>query len=174
MTHEHQQLPGHKKPYEVYGFTERECLYWRVSQERFDDILKDEMTTIHDIRESSNSYGESLFVTTSRKKNHERICMTFFGYGFHDYRERWFTDEWYWYQSSFNPQMMREQITKDEADELLKARLESIKPYIGSENQSERGRLFELLADLTDEDGALAELEDLGDDWQRFLKDIDE
>jgi len=29
--------------------------------------------------------------------------------------------------------------------------------------QSARGRLFEMLADLTDEDGALAELEDLGD-----------
>ena len=58
----------HKKPYEVYGFTEKECLYWRVSQERFDAILDDELTIIHDIRESSNNYGEFLFVTTSRKK----------------------------------------------------------------------------------------------------------
>ena len=52
---------------------------------------------------------------------------------------------------------------------MLKARLESIEPYLDASIQSDRGRLFELLADLTDEDGALAELQDLGDDWHNYL-----
>ena len=100
--------------------------------------------------------------------------MTFYGYGFHQFRERWFTNEWYWYQSNFRSEMMREKISKDEADELLKQRLESIEPFFESTTQSERGRLFELLADLTDEDSAHAELQDLGDDWHRLLDDMDE
>lgn len=35
--------------------------------------------------------------------------------------------------------------------------------YLGEETQTEYGRLFELLADLIDEDGALAEMQNLGD-----------
>ena len=65
------------------------------------------------------------------------------------------------------------QITKDEADELLKQRRDSIQPYIEENTQTDRGRLFELLAELTDEDGALAELQDLGDNWERLLGEID-
>jgi hypothetical protein len=174
MTHEHPHRPIQKKPYEVYGFTEKECLYWRVSQERFDTILHDELTVIHNIQESSNNYGEFIFVTTSRQSDQRRTGMTFFGLGFHEYRERWFTNEWYWYQANIQPQMMGQQIPKDEVDELLKARLEIIEPYVDSSSQSERGRLFELLADLTDEDGALAELQDLGDDWGQLLNGMDE
>ena len=46
-------------------------------------------------------------------------------------------------------------------------RLERIRPHVRSDTQIARGRLFEKLADLTDEDGAYAELQDLGDlsDW---------
>jgi hypothetical protein len=41
------------------------------------------------------------------------------------------------------------------------------------DTQSERGKLFEILADLTDEDVALAEMEDLEllDDW---ILDVDQ
>jgi hypothetical protein len=39
--------------------------------------------------------------------------------------------------------------------------------YIDQDTQSERGKLFEILVDITDEDGALAEVEDLEslDNW---------
>jgi len=36
--------------------------------------------------------------------------------------------------------------------------------------QTDRGRMFEMLADLTDDDGALAEIEDM-DDVSGFLED---
>jgi hypothetical protein len=51
-------------------------------------------------------------------------------------------------------------MSKPEVREVLKARLETITPEMGRDKQSERGRLFEILADLTDEDGAMAEMED--------------
>ena len=38
--------------------------------------------------------------------------------------------------------------------------MERIIPHVCSETQRYRGKLFEILANLTDEDGAVAELED--------------
>ena len=90
-----------------------------------------------------NSAFESLSKTG-------RVSMTFYGLGFHEYRERWFTDEWYWYQSNFQPNLLQERMSKEEAQELIKQRSEDIRPEITETNQSERGRLFELLADLTE------------------------
>jgi len=56
---------------------------------------------------------------------------------------------------------MQQQLEKDEVAETIQSRLESIQPYLGKNIQTEQGKLFEILADLTDEDGALAEMEDL-------------
>ena len=163
MSLEQLQSPAPKRPYEVFGFTEPESLSWRVKQERFQEILDDELTVIHTIQPSSNDYGEFLFVTTSRPGDKERIAMTFYGLGYHEHRERWLTDEWFWYQANSNPALMQQQIDKKDAKELIQQRQESIAPYLRESEQSEYGRIFELLADLTDEDGALAEMEDLGD-----------
>jgi hypothetical protein len=91
MTHERSSRPAQRKPYEVFGLTERERLSWRVSQERFDEFIQDERTIIHTIESSSNNYGEFLFVTTSRVGDQGRIFMSFYGLGYHEYRERWFT-----------------------------------------------------------------------------------
>lgn len=66
MTPETQPNSAPKSPSEIFGFSKKEQLYWRVNQERFQEILSDDSTIIHKIHESSNSYGEFLFVTTSR------------------------------------------------------------------------------------------------------------
>jgi hypothetical protein len=163
MTHERSSTPAHRKPYEMFGLTENEFLSWRVSRDRFKEIIKDEGTIIHEIGPSSNNYGEFLFVTTSKGGEKGRIFITFFGLGYHEYRERWLTDEWFWYQTEPKPGMMRQQLSRDDAEKQLLDRFSDIRPHIKSDSQTERGRLFELLADLTDEDGALAELQDMGD-----------
>jgi len=157
MPHEHSP----KRPYELFGFTEQEKLRWRVDGKRFEEILADENTKVHTITESSNTFGEFIFVTTSRPRNQGRICMTFYGYGFHEYRERWLINEWFWYQATAHTDLLREQIPKDDAQEKLQGHWENIKPHIRLDTQTERGRLFEMLADLTDDDGALAEFDDL-------------
>lgn len=93
--------------------------------------------------------------------------MTFYGLGYHEYRERWFTNEWFWYQANLFPEQLQKQLTLEEAEELLDQRRESIDPYVEEKTQTQRGRLFEMLADLTDEDGAYAEMQDFDDlaDW---------
>ena len=55
----------------------------------------------------------------------------------------------------------------------FRVRLNSILPYIKEDVQSIRGRLFVVLADLTDEDGALAEMEDL-DSYTNWLSGLDQ
>jgi len=150
MSPEQLRSPTLKRPYEVFGLTEKEALFWRVSQERFQAILEDEQTVIHQIKGSSNDFGEFLFVTTSRPGEKSRIAMTFYGLGYHDQRERWITDEWFWYQSEPYSKMMEQKIEKEGAKELLH--------NIQEGTQTNRGKIFEILADLTDEDGALAKM----------------
>jgi hypothetical protein len=172
MNREYSPSPVPRKPYEEFGLTEKEQLFWRVSTKRFEEILKDERTIIHDIKESSNEFGDFLFVTTSRPVKRERICMTFYGLGFHEARERWITQEWFWYQASSYPELLRQRLEKTEAEEMIRQRLESISPFCNQSTQTRRGNLFELLADLTDEDGALAEIEDL-ESLDLWLRDVD-
>jgi len=149
------------RPYEEFGLTKDEALFWRVKQERFEEILGDEKTTIHEIKESSNTFGEFLFVTASRKGKQSPICMTFYGLGYHVYRERWINQEWFWYQNDYRPSLLSQRIEKEEAPVLLEKRRESIQSEMKPDTQTERGRLFETLADQTDDDAAMAEMEDL-------------
>ncbi len=160
-----------RKPYEVFGLSEKEFLFNRVSQKRFSELLDDKQTIVHSIQESSNNYGEFMFVTTSRPGTKERICITFFGLGYHDYRERWISDEWFWYQSSPTPQLLGKKMDKDEVKKKLSERQDFISPYLSKNTQSSRGHLFETLADMTDEDGAIAEMEELEslDQWLAFI-----
>jgi hypothetical protein len=173
MSVEQLQSPAPKRPYEVFGFTEPESLSWRVKQERFQEILEDDLTVIHTIQPSSNDYGEFLFVTTSRPGDKERIAMTFYGLGYHEYPERWVTEEWFWYQSSLTPEQRRSILEKEAARDLIQEYSESILPSIGKNTQSNFGRMFEMLADLNDEDGALAEIEDL-DSLDGWLFEVDQ
>jgi hypothetical protein len=122
------------------------------------------------VKESSNTFGEFLFVTASRKGQQKPICMTFYGLGYHENRERWVTEEWFWYQNDYRPSLLEQRIEKEEALELLKRRSESIQSDIDLETQTERGRLFEFLADMTDDDAALAEMNDLDDMSDRSNK----
>ena len=159
MTPERNRPPT-QRPYEVFGFTEKERLCGRVSQERFEAILNDKRTRIHEIKPSANGFGEFLFVTVSQAGAQGRISMTFYGLGFHEYRERWFTHEWFWYQANSRPALMRQTILKEESLELIRQRKATIQPDVRLDMQTDRGRLFETLADLTDDDGALAEFQD--------------
>ena len=172
MSHERSIQPIPIRPYEVFGLTEKEALWWRVKDERLREIIFDNRTTIHRMSESSNNFGDFMFVTTSRNTRQERIGMTFFGLGFHEHRERWITNEWHWYQTSIHPHMVGERITKEEAEEVLKQRLESISPYLNEDTQTQRGKVFEILAELTDDDGALAEMEDLDKSLDNWLAEL--
>ena len=152
------------QPEDSFGFTENEKLFYRVSDERFRQLLDDEQTTIHQVELSTNDYGQFLFVSTSRPRDQEKVvCMTFWGYGRHEFRERWLTEEWFYYRTSPSSKTMQENMTREEALELINQRREAIAPYIDKSTQSKRGELFEIIADLSDDDAAITELDDLGD-----------
>ncbi len=159
------------QPEDVYGFTERERLWERITDERFNAIIADEQTAVHQIELSTNNYGEFLFVATSRGVGDRRACITFFGLGLHEYRERWITDEWFWYRANGLPEVLRREIAKEEVEAILRERRAEIAGYASQHTQSGRGKLFEMLADLLDEDGAISEIEDLGDDLADWLSD---
>lgn len=147
---------------DAFGLTENEKLFDRISDGRFLSLFQDEATTVHRVELSSNSFGEFLFVTLSRSSDQTREYLTFWGKGFHEYRERWLTDEWFWYKPHLTEELQEKHLNRQEADELFQQHQETIAAYVTEGTQSERGRLFDLLADLTDEDGAWSELDDLG------------
>lgn len=149
-------------PQEGFGFTERERLFDRVSDARFRQLVSDQRTTIHRLVISGNNYGEFVFVTASRPSGAGRECICFWGMGYHEYRERWLADEWFFYRADPFPEVMRQVLPKADLGKLLQARREEIAPYVGQTRQSRRGQLFEMLADMADEDAAYSEMADLG------------
>lgn len=149
--------------HEPYGFTEQERLFDRVSHNRLIEILKDRETAILKAEMNSNTFGEFLFVSTKRGVGDNVAHVTFFGLGFHEYRERWIDKEWSWYESTPSSETDPEELTHEEVLAVITERQAEIAPEVGRQTQSSRGRLYEMLADLTDEDGALTELEDLGE-----------
>lgn len=62
---------------------------------------------------------------------------------------------------------LKQTLSTDEAKRLIEERRVEIALYAVEEPRSSHARLYGMLADLTDEDGALTELDDLGDatDW---------
>lgn len=150
-----------ENPFQKFGFTESEILFNRITHKRFLEMLQDPKNKIHTIIESENAYGEFLFVTISREINGKPSIVTFYGLGFHEYRDRWFTDEWHWYKSYANSETCKGEISRVDAVKQVEARKNEILPYADRATQSEAGYLFETIADLTDDDGAIAEFDDL-------------
>lgn len=161
-------------PAEGFGFTEPETLYDRLSDARVQAILADPRTTVHSLSEGSNSYGDFLFITVSRPEGEGRVLVTFYGLGYHEHRERWYTDTWAWYRANPFPATLKQALDKAEVQEALDQRRLWLAPLVDDAPRSKRAQLYEMLADLTDEDGALAEIDDLAaiagwlvgdDDW---------
>lgn len=162
MSPEHTELPSKPEtPAEAFGFTEREILFDRVSDTRFQSFLNDEATSVHRIEVAANSYGEFAFCTLSRPGSDRRIFFSFFGQGYHELRERWITQEWFYYRTQPWPELIESLIPKSEALERIQARRADVEALATREAQSRRGELFELLADLGDDDGAIAAMDDL-------------
>ncbi|MFC1961219.1 hypothetical protein ACFLYO_10990 [Chloroflexota bacterium] len=96
MPHPEQQPPDpyENHPASRFGLTRIEMRDYRVSADRFDSFFADENVTIEKLTLDSNSFGEFMFVTLARPD--QSLRLTFHGLGFHEHRERWITDEWYW------------------------------------------------------------------------------
>lgn len=159
-----------ERPNPCFSFTEREKLYDNISHIRFIELVTQPDVDIHEVKEDSNSFGEYLFVTVSCRSEQPKKLYTFWGLGYHEYRERWISDTWQWYESQQRPSK-KAVLQKEKAITQITGRESYVRANAAPTQQSHQAQLYELMADLTDEDGALAELEDLG--WA-FLNDTDE
>lgn len=156
MTKEHLS-PVPENRLECFGFNEAEILNTTIMGKRFFPLLKEQQTIIHSVAESGNAYGDFLFVTASRHS----MAITFYGLGFHEYRDRWFTNEWRWYETPFSSNGCQDEMDKEEALQQILDRRDEILRYADNDTQSEEGYLFEMLAELTDDDGAISSFDDL-------------
>ena len=142
------------------GLTEKETLWYRESEERFEEMLHQPDTHIHEVTVTTNNYGEFLFVKVSRPAQDPNNAITFYGLGLHEQRDRWITGEWFWYSGRLYEQTKSAQVSVGYADSLIEGRKAEIAGYVAQHQQGGEGRFFETLADIADDDGVMAELED--------------
>lgn len=156
-----------------FEFTYLENLSAVVGDKRFHALLNDPDTTIHKITVDENSYGEFIFVYCSRPQGDDRQYITFYGQGFHHYREEWLVDEWRWYGATPSKQTKMQSLDKDVVREKLAERANYVEREMTDNAPSERALLYALIADLTDDDSAIVELDDLENLGWRFDDEAD-
>jgi hypothetical protein len=151
----------------------------QLTHPMFLDLLVCPTTRVHVLKIDANDYGEWLFVTLSavlppamydRTRRWRRRLWTFFGLGYHDARERWLFDSWMFYaadsavtsrMSSPSSRLRNGGIGISEVlAQIQDRRAECMAEAARADAPSGRARLYGVLADLTDDDGALAELAD--------------
>ena len=140
--------------------TQEELSNAKISDDRFMDLVSRRDVDVYKIQLSENDYGEYLFVTLKRRKQEKSRPLTFYGLGYHEHRERWISSVWEFYETHLD--LGQTAMRKVEAIEQLLERRLYVVSNVTPTKQSPQAQLYELYADLTDDDAALTELEDLG------------
>ncbi len=146
-----------------FVLTDDEHFARQLTHARFAALFHHPATRLLGIEVSTNLYGEWLFVTLLLDADTDTNThpLTFWGLGYHSSRERWLTGEWHWHQA-FSPALAAETPDKAHAWREVGERLAHCQAEaVAAPAPGRRASLYALLADLTDEDGALSELEDL-------------
>ena len=113
--------------------------------------------------------GEFLFITASRKigSGDEVELISFWGLGYHEYRDRWYSNEWHFHRANQFASTLAKREKAAEVKKMIALRLDDISPHLGQE-QSRQGQIFEMLADVGCDDSTLSLLEDFGGEFQEF------
>jgi hypothetical protein len=141
--------------------------YDKASTETILSLLNRDDVTIYESHESENDYGEFLFVTYTVGD----AWWTSFGLGYNWNRERtvlgWesYTTSEYNRKTALNKAVVLAEIVARHEEKQADFMAEQSKP------QSRHGILYSMIADLTDEDGAMAEMQDLNVD--EFFGDME-
>jgi hypothetical protein len=140
----------------------------KASTETILSLLNRDDVTIYESHESENDYGEFLFITYKLGD----AWWTSFGLGYNWNRERtvlgwesYTTSNWRKITKPLNKETVIAQIVTRHEEKQADFMAEQSKP------QSRHGILYSMLADLTDEDGAMAEMQDLNVD--EFFGDLE-
>lgn len=164
---EHGPRPTRSPFAEAFGLSEHEELFDRVSDVRFQALFDMPNVFVDTAHLDSNTYGEFLFITLRTEQQGKQFFITFYSLGLHESREQWLTTEWHFYFSDSRTPALSTPLLKNEVQALTQQRRADVALWAQTSSlPSKRALLFRLLADLTDEDGAYTELEDMGDmDW---------
>jgi len=147
-------------------FTENEDLWDRISLERGIEIINKEDVVVYSCELSRNYYGEFLFLTIK----YEDDIINMWGLGEHSYREKWID---YFNIDRGDGREITGKVPLDIAiimNQIIE-RKELGKSY--TLKQSRKGELYELLADIGDEDGAASMMDDYEDSLERRLLEED-
>lgn len=147
---------------DAFGLSDTEKLNYQLADERFRALLNDDTTHVHRILMDANSFGEYLFVTLSCEVAGQHYGLTVYGLGYHHRREQWITDMWYWHEHHRLDALFQNNLSKTFVLEQLAARRELVAAQKTSQKTSEDALLFRLLANLTDDDGAATDIDDMG------------
>ena len=153
------------------GLTEQEQLFSRVNDKRLRTLIQQPETIIQEAKVSSNNYGEFLFITLGLTSGGKQDWYTFYGLGLHEPRDRYLLDEWHFFPA-MAPRDASQPLSQAEVLQFMDERQAEVRGWAQAHTgQSREGQLFELIAELTDDDGALAEFEDFGGLWHALLGD---
>jgi hypothetical protein len=157
-------------PYDPVGFTEPERLTNRLSHGRLLALLADEQTYVHTIEPSENTYGEFLFILTSRATGvgELRAYSSFWGLGYDHQQERWLVEEWFWYDN--DPDDATEIVEKTEVQQIIEKRQAEISPHVMETKPSLRENHVGVLADLSAVRSSYPQSQDLEDGERRLAE----
>lgn len=121
--------------------------------------INDNDTVINRCSKSNNSFGTFLFVGVYNDKTQE--CRTYYGAGYHEYKEIYVIDEWEDYGSRDDETL---RIAKSAVIyQINKAVKIACKYQLGITPQSRNATIYSELVDaIGDEDAVLAQMEDMG------------
>jgi hypothetical protein len=155
-------MPEREPRPEAEWLSDAERLDERISHGRLLGVLGRQDVVVHTVKDDHNAFGEFLFVTVSRKAANPK-AITFYGLGYHEYRERWLVEDWRFFERGLLNPTGLEVMSKAEALKIIAEHAAEVRSQAKPEGRSGQALLYELLAEMGDEDSALADMEDM--DW---------
>ena len=157
--------------------TEEEASRDYITWERLIELIDREDAVVSSLSRDRNSYGEFTFVkltfmpvprgeiygpNCARPLDPEWRTIGFYGLGYHEHRDVWYTERWHISTMSHMrfDEVQVNWLRKEPTIEKLYAELERIEPLAKGHKPDRRGQVFAMLADLTDDDAAISDMED--------------
>jgi len=136
--------------------------------EVLDDVVKhetlmkliDRAEYIYQFENANNLYGHFLFIGLALRFQNEIIPITFYGLGYDEYKDKYIVDKWGFYWANTFVLEERVDLTKEEIKKKIEERRKEVKKLAKEHKQSKTGKLYEAIASLTDQDGAITLMED--------------
>ncbi len=134
--------------------TEDERLWENISYKRLKEIIKMPNVRVVNYSIDTNSFGTFKFITIDYNNSKDRI--TFYGLGFHEYKDSYVHSIFKFYTSYKHSDDIEKILNKSDILQNLEEEYELLKEDVISHKQSREGEEFQLIAEMTDDDSAIS------------------